>query len=306
MFNIIVGNPPYGYTGHCIPPSGHLDIMRNSLDHCTGRLSFIMPSKPITQRLEDKWYDMFINAVCTNIEVCEKSVFPETVMDNTAIYYCNRNEDPKNHCKKLDVDLYSKLPEEGRIIMDRLAMFTPITMYSNLRDRYQISMDRCIKRLKDGIYYLNVNRHYGSFGANWISRKMRNIGILDWEEEKEYLLNNRSAKNIIGCPNKQYGENLKYLMTEGLVLRFGLWVTQSKRQILQPQFRYVPDIDYTNINTDEELLKACGFTEEDITRVMDYLKKFDFKQNRNELVRGYDDSLYVYREFSDGDGRMVA
>ena len=44
------------------------------------------------------------------------------------------------------------------------------------------------------------------------------------EEEKEYVLNNRNTKNIIGCPNKQYGENLKYLMTEGLVLRFGLWV----------------------------------------------------------------------------------
>ncbi len=280
--------------------------MRNSLDHCTEILSFIMPSKPITQRLEDKWYDMFVNAVCTNIEVCEKSVFPETVMDNTAIYYCNRNEDPKNYCKKLDVDIYSKLPEEGRIIMDGLAMFSPITMYSHLHDRCRISVDRCIRQLNDDIYYLNVNRFNGSLGAIWISRRMREIGILDREEEKNYVLNNRSTKNIIGCPNKLYGENLKYLMTEGLVLRFGLWVTQSKRQILQPQFRYVPDIDYTNINTDEELLKTCGFTEEDITKAMDYLKKFDFKQNRNELVRGYDDSLYVYREFSDGDGRMVA
>lgn len=230
---------------------------------------------------------MFKNAVCNNIEVVGKEVFKNTEMDNTAIYYCDRNEDPKNYCKKLDVDIYSKLPEEGRIIMDWLAKFTPITMYSHLHDRCRISVDRCIRQLNDDIYYLNVNRFNGSFGANWISRKMRNIGILDWEEEKEYLLNNRSAKNIIGCPNKQYGENLKYLMTEGLVLRFGLWVTQSKRQILQPQFRYVPDIDYTNINTDEELLTACGFTPDEIEKVMKYLENFDFSKNRNDIIRNY-------------------
>ena len=75
-------------------------------------------------------------------------------------------------------------------------------------------------------------------------------------------------------------------MINGKVLRYGLWLTQTNQNIYTAQFRYVPDVDYTTIDTDEKLLKMCGFTSDEIVQVMKYLNDFDFSQNRNELVRG--------------------
>ena len=75
-------------------------------------------------------------------------------------------------------------------------------------------------------------------------------------------------------------------MLNGFVLRYSLWLKQGDRHIYQPQFRYVPDIDYTNIDTDEKLLSECGFTSDEIEKVMNYLKDFDFTQSRNDFVRG--------------------
>lgn len=282
-FDCIVGNPPYGLRTNYI----HLNIMQKSLSVCRGRLVFIMPSKPITRKME-KWYDVFKNAVCTNIEVVGKEVFGGTDMDNTAIYYCNRNESPDNYCRKLDADLYCLMPDAARILIDGLSKKEQIHIYSHLHDRNPVSVERCIRQIKrDDIYYLNINRFFGSFGGNWISGKMRDVGILNREEEKEYVSKNHNAKNIIGCPSVEYGENLKRLMADGLVLRFGLWYTQNTRNILQEQLRYVPDIDYTHITTDEELLYECGFTKEETNKVMDYLKNFDFSQSRNDLIRDF-------------------
>ena len=76
-------------------------------------------------------------------------------------------------------------------------------------------------------------------------------------------------------------------MVNGLVLRYSLWLTQINQNITNPQFKYVPDLDYTNIHTDEELLSICGFTPEEISQVMDYLRNFDFSKNRNDVVREY-------------------
>ena len=76
-------------------------------------------------------------------------------------------------------------------------------------------------------------------------------------------------------------------MLNELVLKYSLWVVQDNQAIYQAEFKYVPDLDYTNIHTDEELLSICGFTPEEISQVMDYLKNFDFSKNRNDVVRKY-------------------
>ena len=75
------------------------------------------------------------------------------------------------------------------------------------------------------------------------------------------------------------------LSLNGKVLRYGLWLTQTNQNIIQAQFKYVPDIDYTEIDTDEKLLSVCGFTNDEILQLMKYLNDFDFSQNRNDIVR---------------------
>ena len=75
-------------------------------------------------------------------------------------------------------------------------------------------------------------------------------------------------------------------MLNGFSLKYGLWLTQTNQNIVQAQFRYVPDIDYTNIDTDEKLLSVCGVPDDDIDQMMTYLKNFNFERNRNDVIRG--------------------
>ena len=91
-FDICVGNPPYGERPSGISATLHLQIMKTVLDFCTDKLCFIMPSKPIIQQLDKDgvWYKMFMNAVCTDVEVVKKGTFKNTTMDDTAIYYIAR------------------------------------------------------------------------------------------------------------------------------------------------------------------------------------------------------------------------
>jgi hypothetical protein len=93
--------------------------------------------------------------------------------------------------------------------------------------------------------------------------------------------------SIFLCPNKEYGENLKRLMVDGRVLRYGLWLTQSSKWINIQQYKYFPQLDYTNIYSDEELLTVCGFNFDEIEKMMDYLRHFDFSKKRNDVVREY-------------------
>ena len=278
-FDIIVGNPPYGMRTDYI----HLMIMNTALKFCTDKLVFIMPSKPITKQLSSEWYNMFKNAVCNRVEVMDKGVFKGTNMDNTSIFYCDRNDKPENYCKKLDVDnaIYNAIDDEGRLFVDKICLFkqiSPIICWDKRkRDNYY-------NKIKEDKFYLNVN-NAGGFGAKWLSGTLVKMDVLNKEEEIGDLKVREKRVNIIECPTKEYGYNLKNLMVNGLVLRYSLWLTQINQNITNPQFKYVPDLDYTNIHTDEELLSVCGFTTGEIEKMMDYLKHFDFSKNRNDVVR---------------------
>lgn len=284
-FDIIVGNPPYGMRTDYI----HLMIMNTALKFCTDKLVFIMPSKPITKQLSSEWYNMFKNAVCNRVEVMDKGVFRGTNMDNTSIFYCDRNEKPENYCKKLDVDkvIYNMIDSDAHRLF--LKMFDEIEqMYITIPYGSKENKDKEIENVyiktKEDKFYLNVNRA-GGFGAKWLSGTLEKVDILTKDDEIEFSKKHTKKKNIIECPTKEYGYNLKNLMVNGLVLRYALWLTQTNQNIANPQFKYVPDLDYTNIHTDEELLSVCGFTPEEIEKMMDYLKHFDFSKNRNDVVR---------------------
>ena len=284
-FDIIVGNPPYGMRTDYI----HLMIMNTALKFCTDKLVFIMPSKPITKQLSSEWYNMFKNAVCNRVEVMDKGVFRGTNMDNTAIFYCDRNDKPENYCKKLDVDkvIYNMIDSDAHRLF--LKMFDKIEqMYITIPYGSKENKDKEIENVyiktKEDKFYLNVNRA-GGFGAKWLSGTLEKVDILTKDDEIEFSKKHTKKKNIIECPTKEYGYNLKNLMVNGLVLRYSLWLTQTNQNIANPQFKYVPNIDYSKINTDEELLSVCGFTPEEISQVMDYLKHFDFSKNRNDVVR---------------------
>ena len=263
-------------------------ILKTALTFCSDKLTFIMPSKPITSQLDKNgiWYNMFKNAVCTNIQTVDKSAFPNTTMDKTAIYYCDRKASPNDYDKQLDVDkkIYNDIDVEGhRLFIDKMNKMSSITPAFTM-DNWN---EKKVKRnTKDGKWYLNVSRANGAFGAQWVSGVLAKEDVKTRDEEIKFCEIHNKTKNIIECPTKEYGENLKTLMMKGYVLRYGLWLTQTNQHILPGQFKYVPDVKYDDIHNDSELLFACGFSEDEIKVVMKYLKDFDFTRNRNDVVRG--------------------
>lgn len=293
-FDVIVGNPPFGVAQKGSSPNLHLKIMNTIIKFCTKKLVFIMPSKPIVVQLQEPWFSMFKNAVCNKIEVVGKDVFKGTDMDNTAIYYCDKNDDPKNYCKKLDVDnaIYNAIDSDAhRLFIDKMGRMKQMTIYFIFGSKtyYENNLNNFIEKSNIKKFYLNVNRATRKPGGEtqWLSDTLEHINILSRDDEIEFCKKHTKRKNIIECPTKEYGENLKNLMLNGLVLRYSLWLKLTHQEIFNEQFEYVPDVDYKDIKTDEELLSACGFTPEEISQVMDYLENFDFSKNRNDVIRKY-------------------
>ena len=58
IYDVVVGNPPFGGFNKGSSATLHLKIMKNSLSKCRDCLCFIMPSKPIKVQLTGEWYDM--------------------------------------------------------------------------------------------------------------------------------------------------------------------------------------------------------------------------------------------------------
>ena len=57
-------------------------------------------------------------------------------------------------------------------------------------------------------------------------------------------------------------------MIDGKVLRLSLWLRQENQDMYQKVFKYVPDVKYEEINTDEKLLEVCGFPSDEIKKII--------------------------------------
>ena len=297
-FSCILGNPPYGSGRSEI----HLQIFKTSLDYCTDSLCFIMPSKPIFEQLKQKWFDIFKNAVCTNIQVVSKSMFPNTTMENTAIYYCDRTipieQAEDKYDRQLDVDdkIYNIISDKGhKLFIDKMNEVCKdntlkIKFAFMGKENYPSDYADLQNGVKNDKYYLNISRagiKPGDGAQIWFSGLLEKESIKTAQEELEFCKTHKAAKSIIECPSIEYGENLRNLMINGKVLRYSLWLTQKSQNITNPQYKYVPDIKYDEIYNDRQLLLACKISEKDINIILDYLKDFNFERNRNEEVRNY-------------------
>ena len=172
--------------------------------------------------------------------------------------------------------------------MGRMKQMTIYFIFGS-KTYYENNLNNFIEKSNIKKFYLNVNRATRKPGGEtqWLSDTLEHINILSRDDEIEFCKKHTKRKNIIECPTKEYGENLKNLMLNGLVLRYSLWLKLTHQEIFNEQFEYVPDVDYKDIKTDEELLSVCGFTDDEIENVIDYLKTFNFSTNRNNVIRDY-------------------
>lgn len=285
IYDVVVGNPPFGTRVKGSSATLHLKIMKNSLSNCREFLCFIMPSKPLIRQLTGELYDMFRNAVCTRVDVVEQETFNGTQMDKTAIYFCDKKADQKDLCKKFDIDrrVYEMIDDEAhRLFIDKMGRMSQLKIDIPIETGCNMS-----NRVNKDSLYLNVNRAYGSMGGVWMSGLLKTLPVMTGDELLEFYSNHYAKRNILRVPSYEYGVNLKKLLCDSLVFKYGLWLTQIDQDVLQAQFKYVPDLDYSKIDNDTDLLLACGFTSDEVRTVLDYLKSFDFTQSRNDMVRDY-------------------
>lgn len=297
-FDIVVGNPPYG-----VRQKGsnelHLKIMKTILPFVKdlGKLNFIMPSKPLYYQLSDNWYNMLKNAVCTKIDVQDKKVFKNTKMENTAIYYCECGEDSSKYCKKLDVhkrfenelvsDIekkYMKYFNTGKTMFKNTLMYRPKSDAKNGFDEYF----EIVKKWMTKKYFININNASGSFKGSdyrpgdWISSICEKPGVANYDDEINFLLDNDGRRMILQFDNYSEAKNIFDLLHHPL-LRFGLWLQQYSQDMQKECYKYFPDIDYSDIDTDEKLLDKLGCTDpKEQKEILDYVNNFDFTQKRND------------------------
>lgn len=201
-FDIVVGNPPYGSDSKGYNRHLHFDIFRNAVMSCSGRMCFIMPSKPIIQQLDEKTLSLFRNAVCTRIETVDTDVFRDTTMDNTAIYYCDRAAAAEDYDRRLDVDdnILDVIEDEGHRIflshmrkMKQLSIFRACKMYGRnvTREWFDNEIRNVYESMSDDRFYLFTNRANGSLGGRVISGNLSAAGVMKRDEAARFVRDNK-------------------------------------------------------------------------------------------------------------------
>ena len=95
------------------------------------------------------------------------------------------------------------------MFIDKLSKIKSYKIDSHLHDATEPSIQRAKKSIKDGYYYLNVNRagikpeQKGE--SQWISPVLAKEDVKTMDEELEFLETRTEVLNIIKCPNKEYG-----------------------------------------------------------------------------------------------------
>ena len=75
-------------------------------------------------------------------------------------------------------------------------------------------------------------------------------------------------------------------------LRFGLWLQQYSQDMQKECYKYFPDIDYSDIDTDEKLLDKLGCKDsKEQKEILDYVNNFDFTQKRNDRFLKSEESV---------------
>lgn len=135
-------------------------------------------------------------------------------------------------------------------------------------DKY---IQQILNKLPDNKVYMVVNCEGPVGKAQFISGKIGQIA--DNKKELEKILYNRGGftAHIMYFDNRQCAENCKNAMKRPL-LRFPLLRTQKNHHLRKTQFEYIPNIDWHNIGSDYDILKACKCPENKINEYIEYIK----------------------------------
>ena len=158
-----------------------------------------------------------------------------------------------------------------------------VTMYGSWdKDYYNWNKTKDLKKLNQYSWFINVS--YANYKENgkWIAQKsLENVGVLSLEEETKFFKTDTTTKVVLGFCDKKSAENVWNLLHTNL-MRFCLWICQDDRNMKRKVWRLFPELDYSKIENESELLMSVGCEEEDVDEILEYVSGFDFERKRKD------------------------
>lgn len=286
-FDIGVANPPYGGDGAGKNKKLHFDIMKICLSVCD-KVNFIMPTKCLYDVSLSAEREMLKQNGCYNIEIQDKSIFPNTQMPETAIYFCNKS--CNQYCERLGEDIYIA----NNFFKNDIEKYiynifnTGNTMYKHtvridgeVKREDKIFNNIC-KKLNRYNYFINISYANHGMTGEWIAQNnLKGVGVKNIDEEIEFILNIKTSKFVMCLQTEQSAQNI-YNLLQTKLMRFCLWLLQDDRNMKQKVYQLFPEVDYDNIYDERDLLRAINCDESKIDDILNYVETFDFTEKRND------------------------
>ena len=298
-YDIILVNPPYGKVG-C--DTIQLKFIDKLYDLYNNNMIVIMPFNLINNDLKPfkKYQNKFIKKLSYVKEIKSNEFLDvgtynngiyvfDSISDNALIEYIDGRIENTNDITQYKPFINDIEEEIGRCLLkdEHLIMYccgndghgykyNKIYLTTEQFNAWRIktikkSLEPIYKEYHDKIFLI-TNIVNGNQNSKYMTSKTGQI-IEGYDNLFEYLYSIKPAHWVIILNSVKAAENLKAAMKRPL-LRFILHRTQITRQIsIKRTYKYIPNIDWENIYTDEDILLSCGCDKSKCKEYIDYCKK---------------------------------
>ena len=302
-FDCIIMNPPYGSNKQKTSNTLHYDITLNCIRNLktNGKCVVLMPTTVIknntkTYKNIKSNYDLYLENI---IEFDGNTLF-DTSMQDIGIYTFNngktsnkiiiqkKNSDHNEiidsllnfnyFANKHELSILNKINNGcDSIIKSRgFTVFGHGEDKTNLKELVNLYLNS--KKIKPYDFFIFVNYINGALDATWQTTKLKTYNIVDKYQLSNILMTDTKAKTIL-CFKKhelQSAKNILKLLNTNC-LKFGLSKLQYSQTLTSNVYFAFPDIDYSNIDTEEKFYTFFNITPKEQMIIEETMLKYDFK-----------------------------
>ena len=291
-FDYILMNPPYSNGGG---NNINLDFTKKCLEISNNSI-IIMPCSLL--RKKSSTFNKYINIFdkyLISAEETDSNIFTDTNMQEVAIYkFGNKDNNQKiiiNHTYGEEIvdslnNISGKINNDNitEEILNYLLNFErkKLSLFRYRKDKMNFSIEDYINSLfnnENNIILLSnnankqtINNKNPKFITNELGQIFDNI-----DDFKKFVLNTKKKNKdtyktfiVNNCSNMLYAINYKKCLNNNL-FRWILLITQTDQNITLRQYKYIPVIDYSKVNSDEDILRLCGCPENKIKEYIEYI-----------------------------------
>lgn len=291
MFDIIIGNPPYGKKAEK-SFNIHYKIAEQLKENFNEKMILIMPHRVLytTDNKLDHFKKQF-NNVSNIIEVDSKEYFEDTNMEDVGVFVFE-NDIPKELVftnKNNEVKTFKNLLNANKIFSDFETKF--MERLYNKKPNYNSykpnPVDKTVEfnkkfcshfNSRKDKYFVCSNLANGAMDGRFFPKKETSVIVTDI---LRYLIKNDYARKVISSFNTKIEATNYVNALKRPLMRFGLLKMQTDQGMTTRCYQYIPDIDWSDSKTltDEGILEMVGCSKKEAKEfakyAKDYVEKFD-------------------------------